>query len=238
MGKTFLSKRSSAGVAVITDAIDHARKDLQRAEKRHGQAAKEVAEPVCVLGFLYYLMGDYEKAEPVLLRYVAMAKEHFGQNTRETLEGLGLLFEIYVELNRMRDVARIGTEANAVSKALHSWPHPPLVEALLLRAEAGQNDNKASSPQRPFAFAVMSLCWSTFHSFDQNPESPPVMDRLRLLLKSFGIGQDEWEWIAKHARLNRNDFVGLLSILLYHTGLAPRPLPPVLRRKPRIIEVR
>jgi hypothetical protein len=154
----------------MTDVIAHVPKDLQRAEKRYGQAAKEVAEPVLVLGFLYYLMGDHGSAEFLLLRYVAMAKEHFGQNTRETLEGLGLLFEIYVELNRMRDVARIGTEATAVSRNLHAWPHPPLVEALLVRAERGRNEDKPASRQRGFAFAIMSLCWSTFGSFDRNPD--------------------------------------------------------------------
>ncbi|MBI5249609.1 MAG: hypothetical protein HY912_08950 [Desulfomonile tiedjei] len=238
MTKTFLSKRSSAGVALMTDAIDHARKGLKHAEKQHGQAPKEVAEPVLILGFLYYLIGDYGKAEPLLLRYVAMAKEHFGQNTRETLEGLGLLFQIYVDLNRMADIVPVANEANAVSKALHSWPHPPLVEALLFRAEAVQNDNKAGSAQRPFAFAFMSLCWSIFGSFDRNPDSAPVLDHLRRFLKSYGIGEEEWEWIVRHARLNRNDFVGLLSILLHHTGLAPVRLEPVLRRNPRIIEVR
>ena len=238
MAKTFLSKRTPGGVAVMMDGIDHARKDLQRAEKQYGQAAKETAEPVLILGFLYYLMGDYGKAEPLLLRYVAMAKEHFGQNTRETLEGLGLLFEVYVELNRMGDVVRIGNEANALSRKLHSWPHPPLVEALLLRAEIDRNADKPASRQRGFAFAIMSLCWSIFGGFDRNPDSPHVLDRLRLFLKSRGIGQEEWEWIVKHARLNRNDFVGLLSILLHHTGLAPVLLEPVLRRKPHIIEVR
>lgn len=238
MAKTFLSKRTSAALAVMRDAIDHARKDLQRAEKQHGQAAKETAEPVLVLGFLYYLIGEYEKAEPLLLQYVALAKEHFGQNTRETLEGLGILFEIYVELNRMGDVARIGNEANAVSRKMHAWPHPPLVEALLLRAELGQNENKPGSRERGFAFAIMSLCWSVFGGFDRNPDSPPVMDRLRLFLRSYTIGQEEWEWIVKHARLNRHDFVGILSILLYHAGLEPRPLPPVKSRGLRIIEVR
>lgn len=240
MAKTFLSKRTPATVAVMMDTIDHARKDLQRAEKQHGQAAKETAEPFLVLGLLYYLMGDYGKAEPLLLRYVALAKEHFGQNTRETLQGLGILFEIYVELDRMGDVVRIGTEANTVSRALHSWPHPPLVEALLLRAEHHQNENKPGSRQRGFAFGIMSLCWSIFGGFDKNPDSPPVMDRLRLFLKSHGIGQEEWEWIAKHARPNRNDFMGLLSILLHHTGLAPGPLSVVAKRphRPRIIEVR
>jgi hypothetical protein len=240
MAKTFVSKRTPEAMAVMMDAIDHARKDLQRAEKQYGQAAKEMVEPFLVLGFLYYIMGDYRKAEPLLLRYVAMAKEHFGQNTRQTLEGLGILFEIYVELSRMGDVAWIGTEANAVSRALHSWPHPPLVEALLLRAEHHQNDKKPGSRQRGFAFAIMSLCWSLFGGFDKNPDSPPVMDRLRLFLKSHGIGQEEWEWIAKHARPNRNDFVGLLSILLHHTGLAPRPLNVLAKRprRPRIIEVR
>ena len=47
------------------------------------------------------------------------------------------------------------------------------------------------------------------------------MDRLRLFLKSCGIGGDEWDWTVKHAHLTRYDFVGLLSILLHHTGLAP-----------------
>jgi tetratricopeptide (TPR) repeat protein len=230
MAKTFLSKRTSAALAVMRDAIDHARKDLQRAEKQYGQAAKETAKPVLVLGFLYYLIGEYEKAEPLLLEHVAMAKEHFGENTRETLEGLGLLFQIYVELNRMGDVDRIANEANAVSRNLHAWPHPPLVEALLLRAERGQNENEMGSRQRGFALAVMSLCWSIFGAFDKNPDSPPVMDRLRLFLKSYTIGQEEWEWIVKHARLNRHDFVGMLSILLHHTGLAPRPLSVVAKR--------
>jgi hypothetical protein len=239
MSKTLLSKRTPAGKAAMKDVTDHARKELACAEKQHGQAAKETAEPVLILGFLYYLMEDYEKAEPLLLRYVAMAKEHFGQDTRETFEGLGLLLETYVELDPMK-VVHLANEANAVSRALHSWPHPPLVEALLLRAERAQNENNPGSRQRGFSFAVMSLCWSIFRSFDRNPYSPPVLGRLRPFLKSHGIGQEEWEWIAKHARLNRNDFVGLLSILLHHTGRVHRPLTvvPKQRRQPRIIEVR
>ncbi|AFM26045.1 hypothetical protein [Desulfomonile tiedjei] len=50
MAKTFFSKRSVAGMAVMMDTIDHARKDLQRAEKQYGQAAKETVEPVQVSG--------------------------------------------------------------------------------------------------------------------------------------------------------------------------------------------
>ena len=231
MAKTFLAKRSSGGIATMMDAIDHALKELEHVEKRHGQAAKEVTEPVLVLGFLYYLMGDYGSAEPMLLRYVAMAKEEFGQNTRETLEGLGLLFEIYVELNRI-EVARIVNEANAVSRELRSWPHPPLVEALLLRAERDKQENKPPSRQRGFTFAAMSLCWCITRAFDRNPAGAPVLERLRLFFKSYGI-EDEWEWVVKHARLNKYDFVGLLSILLHHTGLAPEPAVTVVRARGR-----
>jgi hypothetical protein len=237
MAKTFLAKRSSGGIATMMDATDHALKELERVEKRHGQAAKEVTEPVLVLGFLYYLMGDYRSAEPMLLRYVAMAKEHFGQNTRETLEGLGLLFEIYVELSCMGDVARIGNEANAVSRKLRSWPHPPLVEALLLRAERYKQENKPPSRQRGFTFAAMSLCWCITRAFDRNPAGAPVLERLRLFFKSYGI-EDEWEWVVKHARLNKYDFVGLLSILLHHTGLAPEPVVTVARARRRSNGVR
>ena len=215
-------------MAVMTVAIHRVSQDLRHEEKKDAPGTIAVAELLLILGLLHYLAGNYGKAEQLLVRYVAIAKEQFGQNTRETLEGLGLLFEIYVELNRA-EVVRIVNEANAVARKLGTWPHPPLVEALLLRAEGFEDENKPQKRQQAFAFALMSLCWCMTRGFDRDPASAQVLERLHVFLKSHGIGE-EWEWVVKHARLKKYDFVGLLSILLHHTGLAPKPLSDVAKR--------
>jgi len=43
---------------------------------------------------------------------------------------------------------------------------------------------------------------------------------------------------VEHARLQKYDFLGLLSVLLYHTSLASLPLDPVVKLKSSVIVVR
>ena len=177
-------------MAVMTVAIHRVSQDLRREEMKDDRATIAVAELLLILGFMHYLLGDYGKAETFLVRYVAIAKEQFGQHTRETLEGLGLLFEIYVGLNRMNDVARVGKEANSLARKLGMPLHDPLVEALFRRAKGYEDESKPHSRQLGFAFALMSLCWCVTRGFYAAPAGIQVLEGLWLFLKSYGIGDE------------------------------------------------
>jgi hypothetical protein len=106
----------------------------------------------------------------------------------------------------------------------------PLLEALLQRAIALEAKGDMESRQRGFVVALLTLSWYVSHGFERSRADAPVQGQLRILAKSCGLGDEEWEWTVKHAHLTRYDFVGLLSILLHHTGLAPRPLSVVAKR--------
>jgi hypothetical protein len=238
MSKSFVSKRTYVGIAVMTDAINHVRPDVNRAAKQYGRESLESGERLLVPGSLYYVTEDYENAEPLLVRYVAIAKNKFGTDSMETFRGLWLLSDIYASLNRIIEVMEVGAEAKAISTKIDPSADDPVSEALFRRAVAEKDTNDLQGRQRALVMALTALSLSVTGGLHRSPWGQKMLERLGVFFKSYGIGDEEWEWVVKHAHLTRYDFVGLLSILLHHTGFAPARLEPVLRRRPRIIEVR
>lgn len=238
MAKTFLSKRTSAALAVMTDTIDHVRHDVRQAKNRNHRKSSMSLECQLIFGSLYYVVEDYKEAEPVLVTYVSAAKKEFGTNSIETFRGLWLLSEVWTGLDRIVEAMTAGAEAKSISMKINFSTNDPVAEALFRRAVAEKETKGLQGRQRAFVMALTALSLCVTGGLHRSSWGAEMLERLRLFFKSYGIDDTEWEWTVKHTHLTRYDFVGLLSILLHHTGLAPDRLEPVLRRKSRVIEVR
>jgi hypothetical protein len=238
MGKSFLCRRTSSGTEAMKNAIEHVRRDLRRAEKRYGWKSLEASEPLLLLGALNYVAKDYARAEPLVARYVAIAQKKVPSNPADTFWGLTLLSDIYADLNRFAKCL----EAGAKAKLLSYRPDPSAVdtlsEILVKRVFACSDENTTEGHRRTFIFGLVALCWCVTHGFHRCAAGTKVMNKLVPVFESYGIDHEQWEWVVKHAHLTKYDFVGLLSILLRHTGLDCGGFEPWVDQEIRVIEVR
>lgn len=238
MAKTFLCRRSPTGMAVMTGAIDRVHIDVQEAEKQFGQESLEVAEPLLILACANYALEDYKKAEDMFVRYIAIVKAKLGPQTLEVFHSLATLAHVYFQLSRLPEAFDLNNEAKSISKTLDPCAYDPMLKALVRRAEGYEGKTDLRSRQRRFVSALLALSWCISHGGHRGSGGAKILDGLREIFASHGLDEKDWEWTLKHAHLTKYDFLGLLSILLRHTGLAPRPSPPVRQRGLRIIEVR
>jgi hypothetical protein len=241
MAKSFTSKRTSDGLAAKDRTTVYLRDSLQELDKRCGRHSGEAWKVRVILAAIHCAAGDYEPVVQLITPYVLVEKGKDGTNPMWMFWALSLLFEAYVNLNRIPEAVRISSEGRSIAKKTDASAKDPLLEALVQRAMALEADRESESRQCGFVVALLTLCWYVSHGFEGLRANAYVKDQLRSLFEAYGIRRgDEWEWTVKHAHLTRYDFVGLLSILLHHTGLAPRPLNVVAKRRsqPRIIDVR
>ena len=147
--------------------------------------------------------------------------------------GESLLAEAYFKLNRIPEALRVIREGKHISRRIDSTAKDPLLEAFLQLAWSLEADRDSESRLRGFAAALMTLCWCITYGLHRSSYGFQMLEQLRVHFKSYGIGQVEWEWVVKHAHLTKYDFLGLLSILLTHTHLAPEPVVAVVRARRR-----
>jgi len=238
MAKSFLSKRSPEAEERMEDTIAHHREHLRGVEKDYGKHSPEASVARLILAAHYRAGEHYGDMEPLLGGDLTVAKGTQEANTRRALWARSLRIEAYFNLNRIAEGMRISNEGKSIARNIDMSAADPLLEALLQRAIALEAKGDIKSRQRGFVAALLTLSWYVSHGFERSRADVHVKDQLRLLFESYGISGTEWDWTVKHAHLTRYDFVGLLSILLQQTGLAPTPLHTVIGRRPRIIEVR
>jgi hypothetical protein len=190
------------------------------------------------LAALRSVAEHHENVESLLAGNVAALKDNQEANPMWMFWALSLLMEAYANLNRIPEAMLISKEGRAIAKKTDASKKDAFLEVLVQQAIALENEGEPKIRQRGFVVALLTLSWYVSHGFQRSSADAPVQDRLRLLFESYGIRGEEWEWTVKHAHLTRYDFVGLLSILLHHTGLAPVPLKPATRRRPRVMVVR
>ncbi|MGB6066337.1 MAG: tetratricopeptide repeat protein [Desulfomonilaceae bacterium] len=233
MAKSFLSKRSPAGMAVMTDAIDHLSQDWHLTEEQCGQESLEAADPLLILAVAYYIIEDYEKAEGMFIRHIEIVKAKLGPNTLEAFHSLGTLAEIYFFLNRFPEANGLINEAKSISKKIDPCAYDPMLEALLRRAGAYKEKTDLRSRQRGFVAALVALSWCITRGWHRGSGGAQILDDLRVIFTSYGMEKEDWEWVVKHAHLTKYDFIGLLSILLHNTGLRPEPVVTAVRARRR-----
>lgn len=238
MAKSFICRRTDEGDAAKAHTVEYFHQSVDQTEKECGRHSPEAWEARVILAGIRCAAGDYEEVEPLLTGYVAAEKGKQGPNPMWMAWARAMLVEAYVNLNRISDAMRISSQGRSIAKEIDPSANDPLIESFLEQAIGLEAKKDPKSRQRGFVTALMALCWSISHGYQRTPAGVHLIDRVRLFFDSYGISGKEWEWTVKHAHLTRYDFVGLLSILLHHTGLAPRPLPPLMKQKPRIIEVR
>jgi hypothetical protein len=234
MAKTLARKRSPEAEVVMEDTAEHLLQRAHSLEKQYGWHSPEAWEARLIAAAMYCAVEDYDNVEPLLAGNVAAQKGKEGSNPMWMFWALSLLFEAYANLNRIPEAIRISKEGRSIAKKTDASAKDPFLEALVQQAIALEAKGHLESRQRGFVVALLTLSWYVSHGFDRSRADAPVQDQLHVLFKSYGIGDEEWEWAVKHAHLTKYDFVGLLSTLLPHTGLAPTPLEPVLQRKSRI----
>jgi hypothetical protein len=192
-----------------------------------------------ILGATYCAVEDYEKAEPLLTRCVGEARSQRAPNVADMRWAVSLLAEAYFNLGRIPEGIRVTSEGKSFSGKIDSSAKDPLLEGFFQLALSLETNGDSSRVQQGFAAALMALCWCMTYGFQRISSGAQLLERLRSFFRSYGIGDEEWEGVVKHAHLTKYDFVGLLSMLLHHTGLAQSHLMESLaRRKPRVVVVR
>lgn len=221
MAKSFLCRRTAAGKAVMTRVMDQALNDLHLVEKQHGRKSLEASEQLLILASMHYVVEDYEKAEPLLLRYVSTVKEKLGTNSRESFYGLWLLADAYMYLNRYPEARRVSEEGKAISRTINCPASDSLIDALMGQVEGYRGKSDLHSRRRGLVMALIALSWCMTSGFHRSSGGVQALEALRSSFEPYGIGKEEWEWIVKHAHMTRYDFLGLLSLILTHTHLVP-----------------
>lgn len=238
MAKSFVSKRTSEGVVVKEDTIEYLRQCSVQAEEQHGRYSTESRMARLILAAMHCATEDYEGVEPLLAGHVAVQKGKDGANPMWMFWALALLFEAYANLNRIPEAMQISKEGRSIAKQTDASAKDPFLEALVHQAIALEAEADSKRRQHGFAVALLTLSWFVSHGFERSRGNAHVPGQLQAPFKSYGLGDEDWKWAVKHAHLTKYDFVGLLSILLHHTGLAPLPFDTVVRRRPRVFQVR
>jgi hypothetical protein len=238
MKKSFVSKRTSEGVAVKEDTIEYLRQCSVQAEELHGRYSTESRMARLILAAMHCATEDYESVERLLTGHVAAQKGRDGANPMWMFWALALLFEAYANLNRIPEAMQISKEGRSIAKQTDASAKDPFLEALVHQAIALEAEADSKSRQHGFAVALLTLSWYVSHGFERSRGNAHVPGQLQALFKSYGLGDEDWKWAVKHAHLTKYDFVGLLSILLHHAGQAPARLEPWMSQRVRVIHVR
>jgi hypothetical protein len=232
MAKIFTCRRTPQGIAVMEDTMEHLSHSFHRAGKQYGQHSPEAWKVRVILAVIYSAAGDYEHVVSLLGGYVRVEKGKSELKPMWMVWAGDLLVEAYFNLGRIDDVMRIMEQGKSLARRIDPSAADPLLEALLEQAMALEAEGNLKRRERGFVVALLTLSWYVSHGFERSRADDHVKDQLRSLFDAYRISGDEWEWTVKHAHLTRYDFVGLLSSLPPHTGLAPKPLTVVPKRKP------
>jgi len=206
-------------MAAINDVIDHVRHEVLEAEHHNGEASVEALTSLLIMAFMYYIIEDYENAEPLLVRYLSAIKEKFGANSHESFYGFWLLTNTYFSLMRSSEAKQVVQQAKAIPKEIRLAEHDWLEGVLYNRAMFYMTEGEPQHLQRGFVLALADVCWSVTSGLHRIPAGVQRLDHLRSFFGYYGIRKREWDWILRHAHLRTYDFIGLLSLLLPGIGI-------------------
>jgi tetratricopeptide (TPR) repeat protein len=211
---------------------------LKKTEKQHGQLSRNTLKASLMLAAMYCVAEDYEKAEPLLKRCIATAKNNLLQHANALFWASALLAESYFAMNRIAEAMTVCSQAKPLSRAVDSSAPDPVFEALWHLALSFEAGRKSESREQGLVVALMALCWFVTRGLNGSRADAHAQEDLRLHFSSYGIVLDEWNWLVKHAHLAKCDFVGLLSIVLQNADLSPVSAGSWMDRKPRVHVIR
>jgi hypothetical protein len=238
MAKSFLCRRTDEGAAVMEDAIEYLRQCLDNNEKRFGRLSLETWKALLTLAVAYSAAEDFKKVKQLLAPSVSASKGERETDPKLMLWAYTLLVDAYLRLGLIPEGMELSLEGRAIAKGIGCSAPDQLLESLVQKSKELQAEGSVKRHQRGFTVSLLTLCFFVSHGFEKSGTEAHLKTELQILFQSYGVCDKDWEWALKHAHLTKYDFVGLLSVLLHHSGLVPAKLETILRRKPRVIEVR
>ncbi len=236
--KTFFVKRTPEGTENTGNTLARVRRRLKKIEKRHGKNGLKVLNAALTLGAMYCVVEDYEKAEPLLKRCIALAKRNLPQNTSALYWAADLLAQAHFRLDHILESMIVSSEAKPLSGAFDPSAPNLVFELLWQLALSFDHKGDPESRKQGLAVALMALCWYVTRGLNRSQADAHGQEDLRLLFSTYGIVLNEWNWLVKHAHLTKYDFIGLLSIVLANADTSPVTGKSWMEREPRVHVVR
>ena len=231
MSRTFERMKTEAAMQRCRDLIGHTARQLDLAIESHGAHSIEAAGQHLILGYMRYLIGDFEGADSPIQSYITFAEERFGSDSDELFTGLVLLSNNRIEWGRVEESQTVFDRLKFVSQRCLSR-RDPLLEGLYATAMRYLPAEEPRSETRGFVLLLMTLSWCVRHQSD-TPIYEQYFPRLKTIFGTYGFLEDRWEWLVKHSNHNMHDVRGLISLLL-DKGIVPlddQPLTAEMREE-------
>ena len=212
MFRVFEDRITPEGRSAAANLIDHLAQLWRQIREIKGAGSIEAALQCLVLAYMYYLMGEHEKADPLIRSYVSASEEKYGPHSDQVLCGLILLSNNCIRWGRLEDSPSVLEHVKVVAERCSQWSDP-LLEGLYNLAVPCHNVNDPTNEQRGFILSLMALSWCVRYQSDTHvyAEFTPL---LKSVFEPYGFIGDRWEWLVQSCKHNLHDLLGLISILL------------------------
>ncbi len=225
MLRIFENRVTPEGRTAAANLIDHVAQLWNQTMETQGAGSFEAALQGLLLAYLYYLMQEYEKADPLIRHYVTVAEEKYGPHSDEVLCGLILLSNNCIGWGRLEDSRSVLEQLKPVAESCLPW-RDPLLEALYDLAVGCQNADGPTNEQRGFILSLMALSWCVRYASGDHIYTQ-YAPRLKSIFEAYGFVNDRWEWLIQSCKHNLHDLLGLISILLEKHLLPSEAQPPL-----------
>src|SRR5208283_5248188 len=212
MFRLFEDRITPAGRSATKDLIDYVAQTHSQIIETHCATSIEAAQQGLILAYMYYLMQEYEKADPLIRSYVSANEEQHGEYSNKVRCGLILLSNNCIGWGRLEDSRSVLERVKSVSERCPSFADDPVLEGLYDLAVGHQSANDPTNEQRGFILSLMALSWCVRYQSDTRvyAEFAPL---LKAVFEPYGFVEDHWEWLIQSCKHNLHNLVGLISIL-------------------------
>ena len=226
MSRLFENRVTPAGKALIGEVANQVAQDLEAAKQSHGEDSVEAIQHRLLLASTYYLIQEYETADPLIRSYVSASEDRHGEYSNKVRCGLILLSNNCIEWGRLEDSRSVLEHVKVVSRRCPSFADDPVLERLYDLAVGHQSANDPTNEQRGFILSLMALSWCVRYQSDTRvyAEFAPL---LKAVFEPYGFIGDRWEWLIQSCKHNLHDLLGLISILLDKRVIPSDAQPPL-----------
>jgi hypothetical protein len=227
MPRLFENNVTEAGRRAMADLTDNVAQVWNETLKTQGSDSIDAAYDALILASIYYVIGEHQRADPLIRNYIYVVEETHGLQSERVLCGLILLSNNCMSWGRPEDTRCVLERVKSVSERCSAVRRDPLLEELDDFAEICRGAEEPMSNRRGFILSLMALSWCARYPSDHNYHQigPKVkvaglhdvytrhIPRLELIFQPYGFVGDYWQWLIRHCNNNLNDLVGLVSIL-------------------------
>src|SRR5208283_1159911 len=226
MFRLFEDRITPAGRSATKDLIDYVAQTHSQIIETHCATSIEAAQQGLLLASMYYLMQEYETADPLIRSYVSASEDRHGEYSNKVRCGLILLSNNCIEWGRLEDSRSVLEHVKVVSRRCPSFADDPVLEGLYDLAVRYQSANDSTDEQRRFILCLMALSWCVRYQSDTRvyAEYAPL---LKAVFEPYGFIGDRWEWLIQSCKHNLHDLLGLISILLDKRVIPSDAQPPL-----------